>query len=286
MVSVMPGLMFRVYLFIGIFTALVTAAGAGNYGNTLPKTEQSLVLDQMQKNMRHDQNMSQTPDICHIGPNKRSVEGVQVQPYDPLTDQINMAQRQQKCMENKMKQEKEIQRKVDQVMREEMQKAKSQPPKPQCVTKLNRDQHSCFIDKVLNAFYKTPVWTIAIHNNVAQLYYKGALQLMIVYEKIKYNVAPKAKECLSFFPFTNIYAEENALGHVVKVTGTPADGKKKKGSECRPCSDFLKKTTEGKAKNCSNSCDSLTAFINSDNFKQKKTSSASSKAKAKPAKDE
>lgn len=284
----MSRLMLRVFR---IFLTLTVARAYRQFAaGSQPKPEQALIISQIQNKMSEEQANRYNVDTCKFLPENKNkvIEGVTITPFNPLAEQMDQIQRKQKCMQNKIKVEKEIQSKVNSIINEELRKSKQKIENKiegpgTCVNKLNRKQHSCFVNDVIESFYSTPVWRIAVHNNVAELWYKNKLVFMMIYEKIDYDVTPEKQGCFTFFPVSNLTAEENALGHVVKVVGKPSSSKKrgKNGNkECRPCSDFLKDdnymTQEGKGNKCSNSCDPMSLFLQGDNFKRKKPSTSSS----------
>lgn len=216
----------------------------------------------------------------------RIIDGVSLAPSDPITTQLENIEKRQKCVANKIKMQQDFNRKVNNLIQQTTNEAKKNPEAPEkkrCISKLDRANHECFVKHVLNDFYTSVVWKVAIHDNVAQLWYHDKLVLMVVFEPIEYNIHPEAKECLTFFPVTNIAAEENALGHVVNIVGKPATPYSKTASECRPCTDFLKdnKTIEGKGIQCSNSCDPANLLFSSTNFKVKKAPKSNSATKEK-----
>lgn len=215
----------------------------------------------------------------------RIIEGVTLAPNDPATNQLEDMERKQRCMINKAKIQQEFTRKVGnlfQKTKEEVEKA--EPEKKKCVSKLDRGHQDCFVNSVLNDFYTSVVWKVAVHNNVAQLWYHDKLAIMIVYEPIHYSIKPEEKECLTFFPTSDVAAEENALGHVVRILGKPITPGSKTASECRPCTDFLKKTVEGKGMQCANSCDTTSTMYSANNFKSEKAKDSNDKASTTTAK--
>jgi len=276
---------FRIFLTLTIARAFRQFPGGPQL-----KPEQALIISQIQNKVAEERTKGSNVDTCKLLPENKNkvIEGVTITPLNPLTAQMDAIQQRETCMRNKMRIEKEIQSKVNSIINEELRKSKRQIESKiegpgTCVNKLNRKQHSCFVNDVIESFYSTPVWRIAIHNNVAELWYKNKLVFMMIYEKLDYNVTPEKEGCFTFFPVSNLTAEENALGHVVKVVGKPSSAKKRGkegGKECRPCSDFLKEdnymTQEGKGMKCSNDCDPVSQLLQGNNFKHKKQSKSSS----------
>lgn len=211
----------------------------------------------------------------------RIIEGVSIVPSDPITSQIENIERKQKCVATKIKAQQEFTSKVNKLIQQTAEDTKKDvseaSEKKQCVSKLDKANHECFVKNVLKDFYTSVVWKVAVHDNVAQLWYHDKLVLMIVYETVEYNIHPEEKECFTFFPTSNVAAEENALGHVVNIVGKPATPYNKTSSECRPCTDFLKdgKTLDGTGIKCSNNCDPANLLFTASNFKSKKTSNGS-----------
>lgn len=241
-----------------------------------PKVESNMIINHIQSKMANDAMMASHGDDCNKGKDK-IIEGVTIVPHDPITEQFRDLERRQKCVQTKMRAQQELNKKVNRLIQEtEMETKKNlteKMEKSKCITKLDRANHECFIKNALNDFYTSVVWKVAVHDNVAQLWYHDKLVLMIVFEPIEYDIHSENKECLTFFPTSNVAAEENALGHVVKIVGTPRVGKKDaKTGECRPCTDFLKdnKTLDGAGMRCENSCDPTNILFKATNFRNKK----------------
>lgn len=249
------------------------------------KSESGVLLNYMQNNAAHDAMFNKGGiDDCGAKSNSLS-DGIYAAKIDPLTEHLEKMQKQQQCYITKAKIQKEVENRIQQVVKETTKKAaasfQGNLEKRNCINKLDRSNHECFIKDVLKDFYTAVVWKVAVHDNVAQLWYHDKLVLMIVFETIEYDVKPEEQECFTFFPTSNVAAEENALGHVVNVIGKPAVPKvpgMHGTSECRPCTDFLKENTvEGTAARCSNSCDSSNyLFSTSSSFKTVKKNKAAS----------
>lgn len=242
------------------------------------RPEKAMILSQINKSMEQEGNEYMAANRCKYSPSNinKVQDGISIVPYDPVSEQLMKVQKQQKCLQTKIEADKEMKHRINKAVQEEITKSRQESSeiKPTCVKKLDTDAHDCYVNGVIEDIYKTPVWRIAIHNNVSELWYKDKLVYMIIYEQMEYKVTPEQQQCYSFFPSTNLSAEENALGHVVKVVGKPNSPNKRKSGSCRPCSDFLNedyKTTEGKGRKCSNTCDPLSAFLEPNGFSEKKT---------------
>lgn len=265
-----------VFLSLSIIRASTTMIG-GHPGmlNYQPKgAESNMMIKQIQNKMANDAMMSGQGDECKDVKN-RIIEGVAIVPHDPITDQYRELERRQKCVQTKIEAQRELNKKLNKLIKETEIESKKNINKEEtkCITKLDRANHECFIKNVLNDFYTSVVWKVAIHDNVSQLWYHDKLVMMIVFEPLEYDIHSEEKECLTFFPTSNVAAEENALGHVVRIIGKPNVPKKNsKSGECRPCTDFLKenKTLDGTGMNCENSCDPSNILFTGANFKSKK----------------
>lgn len=220
----------------------------------------------------------------------RIIDGVTLAPTDPITTQLENIEKRQKCVANKIKMQQEFSKKVNNLISQTTAEARKEitadkQDTKKCVSKLDKGNHECFVKNVLNDFYTSVVWKVAVHDNVAQLWYHDKLVVMVVYEPIEYNIHPEEKECFTFFPTSTVAAEENALGHVVNIVGKPNTPYNKAASECRPCTDFLKdnKTIEGKGMQCTNSCDPANLLFTTTNFRSKKNKEGKEQGKEKPA---
>lgn len=275
-------------IMLGVFTilairrasAFVMNASGQNVGYGAVKPEANLIMSHLQSKINNDSIGNGKMDDCGARDN-RIIEGVSVIPSDPMTEQFTEMERKQKCIATKIKAQQEFNKKVTKLIQETASDSKkdfrSALDKKNCVSKLDRGNHECFIKNVLKDFYTSVVWKVAVHDNVAQLWYHDKLALMIVFENVEYNIHPEEQECFTFFPTSNVAAEENALGHIVNIVGKPATPKSNAES-CRPCSDFAKdnKTVEGAAVKCTNSCDPSNALFTSSNFKVKRKDSKES----------
>lgn len=207
-------------------------------------------------------------DGCGSEPGRLS-EGIYLPQKNPIDEQMNKIRRQQECAYKKAKTRTELQEKLKRAVESALVQ-KDEPKKQTCISKLDRSSHECFVKSVISNFYTKPVWKVAIHDNVAELWYEGKLVLMIVNEVIHYLINSVTDDCFTFFPNSMLLTEENALGHVIKVTGKPATPKQgSSNSICRPCSDFSKdtKVIEGVASNCVASCDPANNLFAVTNFK-------------------
>lgn len=266
-----------VFLSLSSIRASMMGGQPGMSNAYRPKAESNMIIGHIQSKMANDAMMASQGDDCSKDRKDRIIEGVSIVPHDPITDQYRDLERRQKCVQTKIRAQQELSKKVNRLIQEtEIETKKNiteKMEKSKCVTKLDRANHECFIKNALNDFYTSVVWKVAVHDNVAQLWYHDKLVLMIVFEPIEYNIHSEDKECFTFFPTSNVAAEENALGHVVKIVGTPSVGKKdSKTGECRPCTDFLKenKTLDGTGMRCENSCDPSNILFTATNFKNRK----------------
>lgn len=240
-------------------------------------SEAGVMVNHLQNKMAADAMYGTKGEDCGAKDNRLS-DGIYVPQADPVTEHLERIQKQQQCLIAKAKTQKAIEDTMKRVVKETTKQAandfQKNLEKKNCVNKLDRANHECFVKDVLKDFYTAVVWKVAVHDNVAQLWYHDKLVLMLVFETIDYNVKPEEQECFTFFPTSNVAAEENALGHVVNVIGKPATPKSATQGECRPCTDFLKKTVEGTASKCTNNCDPSNILFSGSNFKTKKGSTS------------
>lgn len=266
---------------------MMNAAGAQpGYGGQ--RSESNMVMSHMQNKMNEGP-MSGKGDDCGAKDN-RIMDGVTMVPNDPVSDQLREMERKQSCIATKIRTQQEFNKKVGKLIQDTASETKkdlrTSLEKKACVNKLDRANHECFVKNVLKDFYTSVVWKVAVHDNVAQLWYHYKLALMIVFENVEYTIHPEEQECFTFFPTSNVAAEENALGHIVNIIGKPATPKGSNSDQCRPCSDFSKdKTVEGAGVKCSNSCDPSNALFTSSNFKVKRKGK-DAEATTKPAPSE
>jgi hypothetical protein len=246
-----------------------------NPGGAMPSQQYPRNQEVMATMQQLQERLSDSPrdgQCDEVAMQNRVIEGVTMVPQDPLQDQIRQMEMRNKCIHNKMKLQKEFKRKVDTLVRETIRKGKNmhQESSKKCIQHMDKASHDCFVKNVLKELYTSPVWKVTIHDNVSQLWYDKMLVMMFVLESIGYDISSEEKECFTFFPTSSVSAEENALGHVLSLTGKPLTGKAHgSGSECRPCTDFVKgekNTLEGTGMKCSNSCDPSNILFENSNF--------------------
>ena len=141
--------------------------------------------------------------------------------------------------------------------------AVSQPVEKSCVHSMNKESTVCYADKIVKGLLSTPIWTVGVHGNVSEVWYKKQLSDMFVMERPKYVIKKANEQCLTFFPNTQLSAVQNGLGNLLSITGTPAKGQSKMAKDCSPCGMKSRKTAEGSdGPSCADSCSPLGLLYN------------------------
>jgi len=143
--------------------------------------------------------------------------------------------------------------------------AVSQPVEKPCVYSMNKESPVCYADKVVKGLLSTPIWTVGVHGNVSEVWYKKQLSDMFVMERPRYVIKKANEQCLTFFPDTQLSAVQNGLGNLLSITGSPAKGQSKSSKECSPCGMKPRKTAEGEGSDgptCADACSPLGLLYN------------------------
>lgn len=281
-------MMSKLSLLLITFFSQATAASNQYMGGQVQKSDMGMMLAHVQENL-----MKPTQELGAqgCGPNNRIIDGVYMQQQDQVSKSLAEFSKRQQCALASSVAQKQFSQNLNKLVHQAAAEAKSTAAatvnKNQCVRKLDLTSHECFANSVLKGFYEEPVWKVAIHHNAAVLLYKGNAVMMLIYEAIQYNVVPDEHKCFTFFPVSNVVAEENALGHVVKIVGKPEVPKSASKNDCRPCTDFLRnKTVEGAGRKCVNACDPTYLLISNSNFKTKSQSESRKETKSVSSKTE
>lgn len=148
---------------------------------------------------------------------------------------------------------------------EYIRNAVSKPVEKPCVSPMNKESHICFANKMVKDLLSKPIWTVGVHGNVVEVWFKKMLSDMFVMERPKYVIKKANERCLSFFENTQLQAVQNGLGNLLSITGSPAKGPSK-SKECTPCGAKDPKTADGdNGPSCSDSCNTLGLLYNFSN---------------------
>lgn len=199
---------------------------------------------------------------------------------------------QQAVIQCEMEKKKAFDKKLNAALRE-LRKPIKKDTKQKCIKKFDGPAYACYAQQVMDDFIGGKKWTVAVHNNVAQLWKNEGkkaktLTKQMVYETLSYNVVEKPKACQSYFVNTDLVAEQNAMGNVLKVIGVPSQSPQR--AKCNtPCDTDNKVGTmsEGSGRTCYNTCDFPGSIFYSENAFNSATEAElkkkASKRKAAPA---
>lgn len=248
-------------LFTVMTTILIINCQAEYFPGGVPKTDQKSLITNA---ILQGTGQPTSYDSCAFSDNKlpRKIEGVRFKPVnDSIDDSLSRQKEITECHEKRKAAAARLQEAYSKARKEatlETAKVANQPSQSECTSKMDKKQKSCYLQKFIEGLQKTPVWKVIMYGNVAQLWFEKHLIRVMVREDLNYNIEEEPQKCVTFFDEANLIVEENALGHLIKVTGRPTVPAKVPKKECVPCNatDTQKrvKNVEGQIQECSASC--------------------------------